>query len=139
MRVQATISVATIPTHTPDTRMTGSTGIYFGLFDKATLSKMPFSLSYRSHGTRCAGEVSGARDNGICGVGVAYDSKVAGTKTSRTQSGAFYQKMGVMLQNIRHVSNTIHKLLKTNSSRKCHFLSTVLAPMARIDDGKLKC
>ena len=31
-----------------------------------------------SHGTRCAGEVSAARDNGICGVGVAYDSKVAG-------------------------------------------------------------
>lgn len=31
-----------------------------------------------SHGTRCAGEVAAARDNGICGVGVAYDSKVAG-------------------------------------------------------------
>lgn len=31
-----------------------------------------------SHGTRCAGEVSAARDNGVCGVGVAYDSKVAG-------------------------------------------------------------
>ena len=31
-----------------------------------------------SHGTRCAGEVSGARDNGVCGVGVAYDSMVAG-------------------------------------------------------------
>ncbi|KAG8227604.1 hypothetical protein J437_LFUL016797 [Ladona fulva] len=29
------------------------------------------------HGTRCAGEVAAARDNGICGVGVAYDSKVA--------------------------------------------------------------
>lgn len=31
-----------------------------------------------SHGTRCAGEVAAARDNGICGVGVAYDSKIAG-------------------------------------------------------------
>ncbi len=31
-----------------------------------------------SHGTRCAGEVAGARDNGVCGVGVAYDSMVAG-------------------------------------------------------------
>ena len=31
-----------------------------------------------SHGTRCAGEVSAARDNQVCGVGVAYDSKVAG-------------------------------------------------------------
>lgn len=35
---------------------------------------------FNSHGTRCAGEVSGARDNGICGVGVAYDSKVAGIR-----------------------------------------------------------
>ncbi len=34
-------------------------------------------LNY-SHGTRCAGEVAAARDNGICGVGVAYDSKIAG-------------------------------------------------------------
>jgi hypothetical protein len=31
-----------------------------------------------SHGTRCAGEVAAARDNGVCGVGVAYDSKIAG-------------------------------------------------------------
>lgn len=31
-----------------------------------------------SHGTRCAGEVSAARDNGVCGVGIAYDSLVAG-------------------------------------------------------------
>ena len=36
---------------------------------------------YLSHGTRCAGEVSGARDNGVCGVGVAYDSMVAGIIT----------------------------------------------------------
>uniref|UniRef100_A0A1B0DR75 Neuroendocrine convertase 2 n=1 Tax=Phlebotomus papatasi TaxID=29031 RepID=A0A1B0DR75_PHLPP len=33
-----------------------------------------------SHGTRCAGEVAAARDNGICGVGVAYDSKIAGIR-----------------------------------------------------------
>ncbi|XP_064600512.1 neuroendocrine convertase 2-like [Liolophura sinensis] len=35
---------------------------------------------FNSHGTRCAGEVSAARDNGKCGVGVAYDSKVAGLR-----------------------------------------------------------
>ncbi len=35
-------------------------------------------LYFFSHGTRCAGEVSAARDNQVCGVGVAYDSKVAG-------------------------------------------------------------
>ena len=37
----------------------------------------PCCLTY-SHGTRCAGEISAKRDNGICGVGVAYGSKVAG-------------------------------------------------------------
>lgn len=31
------------------------------------------------HGTRCAGEVSAAR-NTVCGVGVAYDSKIAGIR-----------------------------------------------------------
>lgn len=30
--------------------------------------------------SRCAGEIAAARDNGICGVGVAYDSKVAGIR-----------------------------------------------------------
>lgn len=35
---------------------------------------------FNSHGTRCAGEISAARDNGICGVGVAYDSKIAGIR-----------------------------------------------------------
>ncbi|KAJ7398679.1 Neuroendocrine convertase 2 [Pitangus sulphuratus] len=33
-----------------------------------------------SHGTRCAGEVSAAANNNICGVGVAYNSKVAGIR-----------------------------------------------------------
>lgn len=35
---------------------------------------------FNSHGTRCAGEVASKRDNGICGVGIAYDSKVAGIR-----------------------------------------------------------
>jgi len=35
---------------------------------------------FNSHGTRCAGEVSAARDNGVCGVGVAYNSMVAGIR-----------------------------------------------------------
>jgi hypothetical protein len=36
-----------------------------------------------SHGTRCAGEISSKRNNGICGVGVAYDSKIAGNTTQQ--------------------------------------------------------
>ena len=38
-------------------------------------------VSCISHGTRCAGEVSAAANNNICGVGVAYNSKVAGVYT----------------------------------------------------------
>ncbi|KAK3309509.1 peptidase S8/S53 domain-containing protein [Chaetomium strumarium] len=36
-------------------------------------------LSDDRHGTRCAGEVSAARNN-ACGVGVAYDSRIAGLR-----------------------------------------------------------
>ncbi|KAH7001159.1 peptidase S8/S53 domain-containing protein [Ilyonectria destructans] len=36
-------------------------------------------LSDDRHGTRCAGEVSAAR-NDVCGVGVAYDSRIAGIR-----------------------------------------------------------
>ncbi|CAL4059646.1 unnamed protein product, partial [Meganyctiphanes norvegica] len=35
---------------------------------------------FNSHGTRCAGEVSAGKDNGVCGVGVAFDSVVAGIR-----------------------------------------------------------
>ncbi|KAI2630387.1 peptidase S8/S53 domain-containing protein [Hypomontagnella submonticulosa] len=37
------------------------------------------TLSDDRHGTRCAGEVGAAR-NDVCGVGVAYDSKIAGIR-----------------------------------------------------------
>ncbi|KAK7757033.1 pheromone processing endoprotease [Diatrype stigma] len=37
------------------------------------------SLSDDRHGTRCAGEI-GAGKNDVCGVGVAYDSKIAGIR-----------------------------------------------------------
>lgn len=35
---------------------------------------------FNSHGTRCAGEVASKRDNGVCGVGIAYGSMVAGIR-----------------------------------------------------------
>ena len=31
-----------------------------------------------NHGTSCAGEIAMAKDNNICGVGVAYEARVAG-------------------------------------------------------------
>ena len=33
---------------------------------------------YFSHGTRCAGEIAAIANNSICGVGVAYNSKIGG-------------------------------------------------------------
>jgi len=30
------------------------------------------------HGTSCAGEIAMVKDNGVCGVGVAYDSRISG-------------------------------------------------------------
>lgn len=43
---------------------------------------LTFSFSPLSrHGTRCAGEVAAVANNGICGVGVAYNAKIGGTVT----------------------------------------------------------
>lgn len=38
------------------------------------------ALSYFGcrHGTRCAGEVAAVANNGICGVGVAYNARIGG-------------------------------------------------------------
>ncbi|KAI9730958.1 MAG: pheromone processing endoprotease [Claussenomyces sp. TS43310] len=47
-------------------------------FNEQSLEPKP-RLSDDRHGTRCAGEVSAVR-NDVCGVGVAYDSKVAGLR-----------------------------------------------------------
>lgn len=81
------ILAATIPIHIQGIQTTGLTGKnnkvciiflcrrrYILISDKPT---SPYQFFF-SHGTRCAGEVAAARDNGICGVGVAYDSKIAG-------------------------------------------------------------
>ena len=35
-------------------------------------------LSPSTHGTKCAGIISMAKDNKKCGVGIAYDTKIAG-------------------------------------------------------------
>lgn len=37
------------------------------------------------HGTRCAGEIAAGKSDGVCGVGVAFDSKVAGIRILSAQ------------------------------------------------------
>ena len=39
------------------------------------------SIFYKdAHGTKCAGVIAMSRDNGVCGVGVAHEAKVAGLR-----------------------------------------------------------
>ena len=38
----------------------------------------PMAGSYDTHGTPCAGIVSAAKNNDTCGVGIAYNSNLAG-------------------------------------------------------------
>ena len=47
----------------------------FDYFDSDT---DPNPSPFDSHGTACAGEIGMVRGNTVCGVGVAYNSKVAG-------------------------------------------------------------
>lgn len=37
------------------------------------------------HGTRCAGQIAAVKNN-VCGVGIAYNSKVAGVRIVRPSS-----------------------------------------------------
>ncbi|XP_054892351.1 furin (paired basic amino acid cleaving enzyme) a [Poeciliopsis prolifica] len=37
-------------------------------------------LNDNRHGTRCAGEVAAAANNGVCGIGVAYNAKIGGVR-----------------------------------------------------------
>ncbi|NXJ95285.1 FURIN protein, partial [Corythaixoides concolor] len=39
-----------------------------------------WSCSVCRHGTRCAGEVAAVANNGICGVGVAYNARIGGVR-----------------------------------------------------------
>ncbi|NXF41128.1 FURIN protein, partial [Nyctibius bracteatus] len=43
-------------------------------------SEHAWSCFDRRHGTRCAGEVAAVANNGICGVGVAYNARIGGVR-----------------------------------------------------------
>ncbi|XP_011407646.1 PREDICTED: furin-like [Amphimedon queenslandica] len=45
----------------------------------------PSPVGTDSHGTACAGEIVMARDNNVCGVGVAYDASMAGCAAAGPQ------------------------------------------------------
>ena len=76
MQQLVTILVVMIDIHIHVTQTIGLIGMDFILYNYYLLY-IDISLIY-SHGTRCAGEIAAARNNSVCGVGVAYDSMVAG-------------------------------------------------------------
>ncbi|NWZ30561.1 FURIN protein, partial [Asarcornis scutulata] len=43
-------------------------------------AERPWCCSACRHGTRCAGEVAAVANNGICGVGVAYNARIGGVR-----------------------------------------------------------
>ncbi|KAJ1914395.1 pheromone processing endoprotease [Mycoemilia scoparia] len=52
-----------------------------GSYDFNDKTKLPTPrLSDDYHGTRCAGQIAAARNNGVCGVGVAYNARVSGIR-----------------------------------------------------------
>ena len=60
-------------------------------FDYADFDSNPFpGRSSDSHGTNVAGEIAMVRNNTICGVGVAYDSRIAGENCTSSQLRAIF-------------------------------------------------
>ena len=47
-------------------------------YDYYSYDNDPSPSGSHSHGTACAGEIGMVHANGVCGVGVAYDAKLAG-------------------------------------------------------------
>ena len=41
---------------------------------------MPQDNGDNKHGTRCAGEVAASAQNGVCGVGIAYNASIGGVR-----------------------------------------------------------
>jgi len=50
----------------------------FTSYDFVEGDQDPLAGSGDTHGTPCAGIVSAAKDNDVCGVGIAYNSNLAG-------------------------------------------------------------
>lgn len=44
------------------------------------MKELNFIFVYVRHGTRCAGEIAMVANNGFCGVGIAFNSKIGGIR-----------------------------------------------------------
>ncbi|KAF0993028.1 hypothetical protein HZS_681 [Henneguya salminicola] len=52
-----------------------------------------------AHGTRCAGEIGAQANNNICGVGVAYNSKIGGIKLLSIEMNDSFEAKALSFQN----------------------------------------
>ncbi|CAH3171145.1 unnamed protein product [Porites lobata] len=65
---------------------------------------IPNGRPLTGHGNKCAGVIAGASNNNLCGVGLAYNAKIAGLRiydkdirsTDATESGAFSHRTDVI-------------------------------------------
>ncbi|KPP60746.1 proprotein convertase subtilisin/kexin type 4-like, partial [Scleropages formosus] len=60
-----------------------------------------------SHGTRCAGQVAAAANNGVCGVGVAFQAKIGGKRWGPEDNGKIVDGPSFLTQEafIRGINN----------------------------------
>ncbi|XP_066023713.1 furin-like protease kpc-1 isoform X2 [Pocillopora verrucosa] len=47
-------------------------------YDYVADKQVSFETSVPGHGNKCAGVIAGKRDNGLCGMGIAYEANIAG-------------------------------------------------------------
>jgi hypothetical protein len=64
-------------------------------------NSIEYDASILSHGTRCAGAASGEANNGLCGVGVAYNSDIAGRRRSSLLSARVRYPSCVIVRHTR--------------------------------------
>ncbi|XP_046677942.1 neuroendocrine convertase 1-like isoform X1 [Homalodisca vitripennis] len=64
--------------------------------DKPGSTPDPSTSHPNSHGTKCAGEIAMVANNNKCGVGIAYNSKIAGIKVLGKRSVDYVEAKGLI-------------------------------------------
>ena len=101
-----------------------------GLIGKArSEKKLLITLILSSHGTRCAGEIAAARDNNICGVGVAYDSMVAGKMSGDIPDDSkLFHPIGIRMLDQPYMTGN-DRLKIREKTLHCSYLQISLKPI----------
>ncbi|RMX55348.1 hypothetical protein pdam_00021239 [Pocillopora damicornis] len=73
-------------------------------YDYVADKQVSFGTRVPGHGNKCAGVLAGKRNNGLCGVGIAYEANIAGIRffddvneaTDATESAALVHKLEII-------------------------------------------